>query len=86
MADAPSKHRYQSLAAAQPVAPIEGQWTNPKGSVVIEDNVWIGAGAVIALNVRIGRNSVIGANAFVNHDIPENSVAAGIPARVIKSF
>lgn len=57
-----------------------------KGSVVIEDNVWIGAGAVIALNVRIGRNSVIGANAFVNHDIPENSVAAGIPARVIKTF
>lgn len=57
-----------------------------KGSVIIEDNVWIGAGAVIALNVRIGRNSVIGANAFVNCDIPENSVAAGLPARVIKSF
>lgn len=57
-----------------------------KGRVIIEDNVWVGAGAVIALNVRIGRNSVIGANAFVNHDIPENSVAAGIPARVIKTF
>lgn len=57
-----------------------------KGIVIIEDNVWIGAGAVIALNVKIGRNSVIGANAFVNRDIPENSVAAGIPARIIKTF
>lgn len=57
-----------------------------KGSVIIEDNVWIGAGAVIALNVRIGKNSIIGANSFVNCNIPSNSVAGGCPARIIKTF
>ncbi|MES2720061.1 MAG: acyltransferase [Pseudomonadota bacterium] len=66
----------------------EGEIHNPliKGSVIIEDNVWVGAGTVIALNVRIGRNAVIGANSFVNRDIPENVVAVGTPARVIRAF
>ena len=51
---------------------------------VIEDNVMIGAGAVILGNVRIGKNSIIGANSVVNHDVEMNTVVAGIPARVIK--
>ena len=51
---------------------------------VIEDNVMIGAGAVILGNVRIGKNSIIGANSVVNHDVEMNTVVAGIRARVIK--
>lgn len=52
--------------------------------VVIEDNVLIGANAVVLEGCRIGKGSVIAAGAVVTHDIPENVVAAGQPARVIK--
>ncbi|MFA6195045.1 MAG: DapH/DapD/GlmU-related protein [Sulfurimonas sp.] len=55
-----------------------------KGSVIIEDNVWIGEGVAIMPNIRLGKNSIIGANAVVTKDIPENCVAGGIPAKVIK--
>lgn len=55
-----------------------------KGEVVIEDNVWIGEGVCILPNVRIGKNSVIGANSVVLNDVPANCVAAGNPAKVIK--
>ena len=55
-----------------------------RGPVVIEDNVWIGEGVAIMPNVRIGRNSIIGANAVVADDLPPNCVAGGIPARVIR--
>lgn len=57
-----------------------------KGPVVIEDNVWIGEGVAIMPNVRIGKNSIIGANAVVTKDVAPNSVAGGIPATVIKSL
>ncbi len=53
------------------------------GRVIIGNNVFIGAECVVLPNVRIGDNAVIGANAVVTHDIPENSVAVGNPARVI---
>jgi len=53
------------------------------GKVVIEDNVFVGAGAIILPNVRIGKNSIIGAGSVVTHNVPENSVSAGNPARTI---
>ena len=56
------------------------------GPVVIEDQVWLGERVCIMPNVRIGRHSIIGANAVVTKDIPPYSVAAGIPAKVIKQF
>lgn len=46
------------------------------------DNCMIGAGAVILGNLKIGNNVQIGANAVVTHDIPDNCVAIGIPARI----
>ncbi len=55
-----------------------------KGPVIIEDNVWIGEGVCIMPNVRIGRNTVIGANSVVTKSLPANSVAGGVPARIIK--
>lgn len=52
----------------------------------IGDNVYIGTGAYIMPGVHIGDNCVIGARAVVTHDIPSNSVAVGIPAKVIKNI
>jgi acetyltransferase-like isoleucine patch superfamily enzyme len=57
-----------------------------KGPIIIEDNVWIGEGVCIMPNVTIGKNSIIGANAVVNNSFPENSVIAGVPAKLIKTL
>lgn len=51
---------------------------------VIGDNVQIGAGAVIIGPVHVGSNVIIGANAVVNRSIPDDAVAVGVPAKVIK--
>ena len=53
--------------------------------VIIEDNVLIGANAVIIEGVHVGKNSVVAAGAIVIEDVPENTVVAGCPARVIKT-
>ncbi|WP_028549310.1 2,3,4,5-tetrahydropyridine-2,6-dicarboxylate N-acetyltransferase [Paenibacillus sp. UNC451MF] len=53
--------------------------------VVIEDDVLVGANAVILEGVRIGKGSVVAAGAVVTVDVPENTVVAGAPARVIKT-
>ena len=56
------------------------------GCIKIGDNVFIGSGTRILGDVEIGSNVVIGANSLVNKDIPDNSVAAGVPAHVICTF
>lgn len=55
-----------------------------KGEVIIEDRVWIGDKATILAGVKIGENSIVGANALVTKDVPPNSVVGGVPARLIK--
>ena len=54
--------------------------------VNIGDNVWIGDKATILPNVTIGKGCIIAANAVVTRDIPEYSIAAGVPAKVIKTI
>jgi len=54
--------------------------------VKIGNNVWIGAGSTVLAGVTIGDNSVIGAGSVVKKDIPENSVAVGVPCRVIRKI
>lgn len=56
------------------------------GCIDIGDNVFIGSNTTILYDVRIGTNVIIGAGSLVNKDIPDNSVAAGVPARVIGTF
>ena len=56
------------------------------GRVNIGDNVFIGAESVVLPCVNIGSNVIIGANSTVTHDVPDNTVVAGSPARVICSL
>ncbi len=56
------------------------------GPIVLEDNVWIGDGAIVCKGVRVGTNSVIGAGSVVTRDIPPNVVAAGNPATVVRGL
>lgn len=60
-------------------------WYLSKGSVVIGNNVWIGDKVTILPGVTIGDNAVIAANSVVTKDIPSFSVAAGIPAVILKN-
>jgi acetyltransferase-like isoleucine patch superfamily enzyme len=59
---------------------------NKDNHVVIKDGCYIGINSVIVGNVTIGTHAVIGANSVVTKDIPDYSVAVGIPAKVIKQF
>ena len=52
--------------------------------VVVEDDVWIGTGAILLPGVTVGARSIIAAGAVVSKDIPPDSVAAGAPARVTR--
>ncbi|HEY0796718.1 MAG TPA: hypothetical protein VGD64_13165 [Acidisarcina sp.] len=76
---------YGPLVHDNPDTPPSSR-TLTSGPVLIGDNVWIGDGAVITPNSTIGSGSVIGANAVVTGAIPANSIAVGIPARVIRQF
>jgi acetyltransferase-like isoleucine patch superfamily enzyme len=52
--------------------------------VIIEDDVWVGVGAIILKGVTIGRGSIVAAGSVVNKNIPAYSIAGGIPAKVLK--
>lgn len=72
-------HRFED-----PDRPILAQGYAVKGPTVIGENSWLGLNVAVLGGVTIGRNCVIGANSVVTRDIEPFSVAAGIPARVIK--
>ena len=55
------------------------------GPIIIEDNCIIGNNAILLPNIRIGRNSVVGAGSVVISDVPPNSVVVGVPARPLGS-
>jgi carbonic anhydrase/acetyltransferase-like protein (isoleucine patch superfamily) len=72
-------HGYEDIER-----PISQQPLPPDRPVVIGAGSWLGYGAVILPGARIGRNVVIGANAVVTGEIPDFSVAVGVPARVVR--
>jgi len=73
-------HGYQDITL-----PILQQKIVQNGVVEIGDGCWIGENACI-LGVKIGRNSVVGANSVVTKDIPDYSVVVGAPAKIIKRY
>ena len=52
--------------------------------IEVEDDAWIGAGAIILPGMRIGRCAIVGAGAVVNRDVPPFAVVAGVPARLLR--
>lgn len=54
--------------------------------IVIEDDVWVGSGAIITDGVRVGKGAVVAAGAVVTEDVPPHSVAAGVPAKVVREI
>jgi acetyltransferase-like isoleucine patch superfamily enzyme len=59
---------------------------NKQGQVVLKKNCRVGSHSTVMPGVTIGENSIIGAHSFVTSDIPENCVAVGVPAKVIKKI
>ncbi|MBU3934803.1 acyltransferase [Patescibacteria group bacterium] len=59
---------------------------NKKGKVILKRNCKIGANSVIMPGVTIGENSIVGTLSFVNKDVPDNVIACGVPAKVIKKL
>ena len=57
-----------------------------KGQVVLKKNCRIGSHSLIMPGVTVGENSIVGAMSFVNRDIPDNVVAVGVPAKIIKKI
>jgi acetyltransferase-like isoleucine patch superfamily enzyme len=53
-------------------------------SVIIQDHVWIGSNVIVLPGITVGSNSVIGANAVVTKNVPENTIVGGIPAKIIR--
>ncbi|MEM9774383.1 MAG: acyltransferase [Chloroflexota bacterium] len=70
---------------SNPNVPFVDQGITAEG-ITIEDDVWIGASAVITDGVTVGKGSVVAAGAVVTKDVPPHSVVAGVPARVIKQI
>ena len=73
-------HGYEDVS--RPIS----QQSQPERAVKIGDGSWLGYGSVVLPGVTIGKHVVVGANSVVTHDIPDYSVAVGVPAKVIKRF
>jgi len=78
---ADANHRFEDLET-----PITWQGFTTKGPTRIGDNVWCGANVVITSGVTVGERCVIGANSVVLEDLPPYSIAAGVPARVLREI
>lgn len=73
-------HNYDDMSK-----PIKLQGDSFKGGVVIARGAWIGIGAVILPGVRVGKNSIVSANAVVTKSVPDFAIVGGVPAKIIKT-
>ncbi|MPV61454.1 transferase [Burkholderia sp. HI2761] len=74
------------ITSGHPVEPSRRRDCVVAKPIVIERNVWIGAGATIIGGVTIGENAVVAAAAVVTRDVPANALVGGNPARIIRSI
>ena len=73
------------LTEAHPTSP-ENRHSLVAKPIHIKRNVWIGANATVLQGVTIGENSIIAAGSVVSQDVPDNTIAGGIPAKVIRTI
>ena len=73
------------LSEGHPISPEDRHSLIPK-PIHIKKNAWIGAGATILQGVTIGENAIVSAGAVVSKDVPDNTIAGGIPAKIIKNI
>ena len=79
--------RVQLLTATHPVDPATRRAGWESGiPIVVGDNVWLGAGAIVLPGVSIGQDTVVGAGAVVTGDLPAGVVAVGTPARPLREI
>jgi acetyltransferase-like isoleucine patch superfamily enzyme len=74
------------VTSGHPIEPSQRRASVIAKPIVIERNVWIAAGATIIGGVTIGENSVVAAGSVVTKDVPQNTLVAGNPARVLRSI
>lgn len=77
-----SDNNHGGFSKDYALPPIKRQ-LNSKGETIIGNKVWLGDNVVVLSGVKIGNNSIIGANSVVTKDIPSFSIAVGSPAKVI---
>jgi acetyltransferase-like isoleucine patch superfamily enzyme len=75
----------QNHVYADPDVPIAQQWP-AEDPVEIGSGSWLGAGCVVLPGTRLGRNTVVAANAVVRGEHPDHAVLAGVPAKVVRTW
>jgi acetyltransferase-like isoleucine patch superfamily enzyme len=80
---APNCAFYLGESQITPAELIKNQSLPTKGGIIVDDDAWLGYGALVLDGVRIGKGAVIGSGAVVNQDIQDGAIAIGVPARVI---
>ncbi|MEI2749907.1 MAG: hypothetical protein V9E88_14245 [Ferruginibacter sp.] len=85
------QHGFATVIAARSIG--RNCWINQQVTIgfsnkddcpVLEDNVTINAGAKVIGGIKVGKNSIVGANAVVVKNVPENCVVVGVPAYIVK--
>ena len=73
------------ISSGHPLDPATRRTTIVAAPIVLERNVWIGAGAIVLQGVTVGADAVVAAGAVVTRDVTAATVVAGVPARVVRS-
>lgn len=81
----PGEHNFEEISTSGHLSISTADYKGlTKADCIIGNDVWIGVDAIIRRGVKIGNGAIIGANSFVNKDVPDFAVVAGSPAKIIK--